>query len=171
MKSHYKKGMSQIIATMIMVMLVIVVSAIVFNFVSNLTNERIKSSEACFGNYGKITIDNRYTCYNSTSNEVQVFISVGDISVDSFLVSVSANSGAKSFEIKDGDSNFIREYSGNYGGSISVPGKNSGKTYIINLDTLGLSNAKSVSIAPVIGGNQCEVSDSVGQIDNCLLLN
>ena len=171
MKSHYnKKGLSQIIASMLMIILVFVASAIVFNFVKNLTSDKIENSEACFGNFGKITIDNRYTCYNSTSNEVQVFISVGDISIDSILTSVSSNSGSKSFEISNGVSNSIREYDGNYGENITIPGKNSGKTYIINLDELGLSNAESVSIAPIISGKQCEVSDSVSQIDDCLLL-
>ena len=165
-----KKGLSQIIATMIMIVLVVVITAVVFNVVNNLINEQIESSESCFGNFGKITINKQYTCYDLNSNELQFSISIGDVDIDGFLASVSGRSGSKSFEIKDESINFVKMYNGLYGETIKPPGKNSGLTYVINLSEINIEDLNSITIAPIIDGNQCEVSDSLSGIDDCRLL-
>lgn len=166
-----KKGLSQIIATMIMIVLVLGAASIVFGVVNNLISEEIENSESCFGNFGKVTINNQYTCYDSDSNEIRFLVNVGDIKIDGFLVSVAGKSGAKSFEIKNNAINFVRIYNGVYGGAINPPKENSGLTYFVNLSEMDIEDADSVTIAPIIDGTQCEVSDSLAGIDNCKLLN
>ena len=103
-----KKGISGIVATVIMIALVVGVISILWVVVSNLVKEQIGSSEACFGNFGKVTLSKQYTCYDSVSNEIQFAISIEDISIDSVIVSVSGKSGAKSFEVKNESYSYVR---------------------------------------------------------------
>lgn len=165
-----KKGMSQIVATMLMIVLVLGVTTLVFNVVTNLVNEEIESSESCFGNFGKVTINKQYTCHDFDSNEFQFLINVGDVDIDGLLVSISGNSGTKSFKITDEAIGFVKTYNGLYVDEINPPNKNSGLTYIVNLSEIGIGSADSVTIAPIIEGTQCGVSDSLSGIDNCKLL-
>ena len=172
MKTKNQKGLSQIIATMIILILVLGAASILFSVVNNLIKDEIKSSESCFGNFGKITINKQYTCNNFDSNEIQFLINVGDVDIDGLLVSVSGNSGAKTFKITDEAINFsfVKTYNGLYGEAINLPNKNSGLTYIVNLSEMDIGSADSITIAPIINDIQCEVSDSLSGIDNCRLL-
>lgn len=165
-----KKAISEIISTLLIVALVMALSAVIWSVSKGLVSERIDESTSCFGNFGKVAISKQYTCVNTTSNEIRASLSVGEIEIDGILVSVSGDSGAKSFELKNNKSySYVKNYNGNYGGNLTLPGKNSALTYIINRDTMGVSDADSLSIAPIINNNQCEVSDTLSNIDNCLL--
>ncbi len=163
------RGMSEVIATVLMIALTLMVFLIVFSITNNLISDEVESSEACFGNYGKVTIDNSYTCYNTTTNEIQFLIAVGDLEIDGVLASVSGDVGTESFEIKNNSLSFVREYGGNYNSPLEVPGKNSGKTYFVDFGSLNLGNVKGITIAPIIKGKQCEISDSLDQISDCRL--
>tara|TARA_Y100000310_G_scaffold342908_1_gene448197 strand:+ start:9603 stop:10121 length:519 start_codon:yes stop_codon:yes gene_type:complete len=160
-----KKGISGIVATVIMIALVVGITSVLWLVINNLVKDQISSSESCFGNFGEVTLNKQYTCKNS--NEIQFAMNIGDISIDSVLISVSGQSGAKSFEIKNNSYSYVKMYSGSYNGTLQLPGKNSGLTYVINLAGIGITDAKSIKIAPIINANQCEVSDSVIEISNC----
>lgn len=166
-KLKNREGVSTIIATMILILIVITVAGVVWVSVNNLIDKQVRSSESCFGNFGKITLDKRYTCYNSSLNEFQFSINVGDINIDSLLVSISSRSGTKSFKILNNTINNVKTYNEVYGGIIKVPEKNAGLTYVVNITGLGIGSPDSISIAPIINANQCEVSDSLSKIDNC----
>ena len=161
-----KKGISGIVATVIMIALVVGITAILWGVVSNLVKDQISSSESCFGNFGEVTLNKQYTCTNS--NEIQFAMNIGDIIIDSAIVSVSGQSGAKSFEIKNNLTySYVKMYGGSYGEILQLPEKNAGLTYVINLAGIGITDATSIKIAPIINGNQCEVSDSILDISNC----
>tara|TARA_Y100000034_G_scaffold130823_1_gene190254 strand:- start:2302 stop:2835 length:534 start_codon:yes stop_codon:yes gene_type:complete len=163
-----KKGVSGIIATVIMIGLVIAIAAILWSVVNNLIGEQVSSSESCFGNFGKVTLNKQYVCKDSIANEIQFAINIGDIDVDSALVSVSGQSGTKSFEIKNSTTySYVKMFGGSYGGALQLPGENAGLTYVVGLTTLGITDATSIKIAPVLNGNQCEVSDSITSIGSC----
>ena len=163
-----KKGVSTIIATVIMIALVIIIISVLWVVVNNLIGEQIASSESCFGNFGKINFNKQYTCYNSSLNEIQFAINIEDIDVEGVLVSVSGQSGTKSFEVKDGLTySYVKMFGGIYNESLNLPGKNAGLTYVIDLDVIGIANATSTKIAPIIRGTQCEVSDSITSLGNC----
>jgi|TARA_Y100000310_G_C20663597_1_gene806197 FlaG/FlaF family flagellin (archaellin) len=167
-----KKGISGIIATMMMVGLVVIVTGVVFFFINGIIDEQIENSESCFGNLEKVTIDKDLTCLNSTSNELQFFINMGDIELTGLLVSVRGATEGKSFEINDGASfSYLKKYGKSPGESLTVPGKNSGVTYVVKLAELGITDADTIKIAPKINDVQCEVSDSTSSIDNCYLIN
>jgi flagellin-like protein len=168
-----KKAISGVITAVIMIALVMAASSIVWSVVNNIVKDRLEEASSCFDTFEKVTINNRYTCYNTTSSELQISIGVKDIDLTSLLVSISDNKGnSKSFKLSETPltENYLRLYTGNYGDPISIPEKNSGITYIINTISAGVSKPSSIQVAPVVGNKQCEVSDSLQSIDNCLAL-
>ena len=162
-----KKGISTVIATVIMITLVLVIIGVIWVSINTLISKEIKTTESCFGNFGKVTLDKRYTCLNSSSNELQFSINIGDITVDRVLVSISSLSGSKSLEISNTTMNNVKMYNGVYGGLVEVPEKNAGLTYVVDISGLGISTPDSISIAPIISEIQCGVSDSLFEISKC----
>ena len=154
MFSKNKRGISTIIATLLLVVLTIVLVAVVWTVINV---------------YNDITLNNEYSCYNSSSNQVQFSLNIGGSSVDGALVSISGPSQSKSFTIttqtqaSQGLSNYPDGSS-----QVILPGINSGSTYLYSWT--GSSAPNSIQVAPVIGGQQCSASDSIQKLDDCSLL-
>ncbi|MBA7711718.1 hypothetical protein ES703_120684 [subsurface metagenome] len=167
-----KKAVSGVIVAVIMIALVMVTTLIVWGVVRNIVKGKLGDVESCFGIFGKVTINNRYTCYNSSSNELQFSISIGDVNVEKVLILISGEGITKSFEISN-EEEFITGL-GPYpsgSGNVTLPGKNSGLTYIYNLTQGGFIRAPDlIQITPIVDEKQCDVSDSLSEIDSCLLL-
>jgi len=94
-------------------------------------------------------------------------LSVGDVNVDSVIVSIASASTIKSYEIKNVPqliSNLSMYPSGEI--DIILPKKNEGLTY----NATGFSTIiDSITVSPVIGGSSCGISDSVSEIASCEL--
>lgn len=159
-----KRGVSGVITVVILIGLVMATTVIVWTVVNSLVSDRLGDAEACFGNFEKVTLNNRYTCYNSSSSKTMFSINIGDIDVDGVVVSISSEGTTKGYTITDTNSTIsgLTDYFG--GASIIIPGKNSGLTYIA---TEYPNKPDSINIRPVINGKQCEVSDSIIEIDSC----
>lgn len=163
-----KKAVSGVIETVIMIALVIAITAIVWGVINNLVGSQIKSSESCFGNFGKVKFDKQYTCVDTSGGEAQISLSIGDIEIDSLLIALSGNSASKSFELKNASTfAYVKMYNGTYSESLTLPGKNSGLTYVVDLSNLGVADASSIKISPIIKGNQCDISDSIDELESC----
>ena len=163
-----KRGISGVITAVIMIALVMVAAVIVWVVVRNIVQGELEGVESCFGGYGEVTINDRYTCFNSSSNQFQFSINIGDVNADSVLVSISGEGATKSYTIKN-----INELISGLGpypsgsGNVTLPGKNSGLTYIENTF---ITKPDLMQIAPIISGKQCETSDSLSEIDDCASL-
>lgn len=167
-----KNGLSGVITTVLMIALAMAAVVIVWTVVNNIVSDKLEETESCFGVFGKISINSRYTCYNESSNEFQFSVSIGDIDVGEVLVSISGEGQTQSFKL-DNEAKVIDgliKYP-DRSTSIKLPGKNSGLTYIFEMTGAGFSEAPdSISLVPVINGKQCEVADSLSQIDSCSAL-
>ena len=162
-KNH--KGLSGIITAVILVALVLAAAMIVWGVVNKMIKGQMESAESCFGNYNKVTLNSLYTCYDSTENTFQFSLSIGDIEVDSVIVSVSSEGSTNSYTLV----NDTTEVSGlgpypSGSGDVALPAKNAGLTYIASGI---LAKPDLVKIAPVINGQQCEVSDTISNIGAC----
>ena len=172
-KMRNKKALSSVIATVLLILLVTVSIAIVWAFVNNIINKNTKSTESCFDieSSGTVTINPYYTCYNSTSGEVQFSISIGDAEIDSLIIAITAEGTSKSFTLTNeytNDTN-LKPYKGSYGANVKLPGKNEGLTYVASgFD--GSDKIDSIKIAPVIDEEQCSAVDTTSQVDSCSLL-
>jgi hypothetical protein len=169
--SKNKKGLSTIVITVILIAVSMAAVVLVWGIVKNMINKQISSSESCFGNYNKIKLDGRYTCYeriSSTNYSLRFSLSVGEISVDRINVYISSDSATGGYAITNVTQNIsgLSMYPSGIS-EISLPNKNTGLTYKADGFTSGIDG---IQIAPVIGGNTCEVSDSISQIENCALM-
>jgi hypothetical protein len=169
-KKINKRGISAVVGTTIMVALVIGLTAIVWTVVTGVVEEELDSATSCFGNFDKITLNDRYTCNNLSENRFYFSIS-SKINVTEIIVSISGERSIKSFKINevnpyDYAKNFVDV---GYGEPLILPRENEGKTYSINTShsEFKISEIDAIEIAPVIGGEQCDVSDSILQIGDC----
>ncbi len=165
-----KKGISGVITAVIMIALVITATSIIWTIVNNLVKDKLEEAGSCFDTFEKIEINNRYTCYDTDESETHVSIEVKDISLTAILISISDKEGnSKSFKLSDTalTENYLKDSGGTYGGQVLMPEKNSGKTYILNTDLLGIGYPSLIQVAPISGGKQCEVADTLAQIDDC----
>jgi hypothetical protein len=171
-----KKALSGVIAALLMVALVMAASSIVWVVINNLVKERLTEARSCFGVYEKIKINSAYTCFNTSSRELQFSIGVEDIEVNNLLVSISGEGQTRTFDFKkDGISEeYLRPYKGEYGDIVKPPEKNSGETYVLDTVLAGLEYISvinsSIQVAPIMGKQQCRTVDSLNQIDDCLYL-
>ena len=94
---------------------------------------------------------------------MQFALSIGDVDVDEILVSISTQTETGSFTITNAEQLIggLEYFTG--AGPVKLPDKNGGKTYFYNFN----DRPDSIKIAPLIGGTQCEVSDTVTDIDDC----
>ena len=163
-----KKAVSTVIASVMAIALVFALVAIVWGVIVPLVKEQLRGAESCSGIFDKVTINNMYTCYNSTSEELQFSINIGDIDVDEVLVSISIQGTTKSYRLTN-EEQTIGDLKLYPSGSVSVklPEKNSGLTYIAT----GFSSKPDlIKLAPVINGKQCEPTSSLYDIDDCQAL-
>ncbi len=166
-----KRGLSAIVTTVILVALSMAAVVVIWVFVSNTIKKQIGQSESCFGNFDKVKFNEQYTCYEDLGNgnfALRFSVEIGAISVDKVIVSVASASAVKSYEI----TNTAKAVEGleaypTPSGTVVLPAKNSGLTYKATGFT---SQIDSIQITPVINGNQCEVSDTISEIADCISL-
>lgn len=160
-----KRGLSGVITAVIMIALVMVAAIIVWVVVTNIIQGQLGDVESCFGVYEKVKINDMYTCYDTTTNNFRFSLTVEDIELDAIVVSVSEVGSTKSYTLTNQSKNIagLGPYPAT-SGNTSLPGENSGLTYI---STDFTTKPDSIKIAPIINKKQCEVSDSLSEIDNC----
>jgi hypothetical protein len=170
-KLSCKRGLSGIITAVIMVTLVMAAAVIVWGVVNRMIQEQMESAEACFGNYDKVTINSMYTCYEFVGENdyhVHFSLSIGSIDVDSIIISVSSEGSTNSYTITNNEEtiNGLANYDSTGFGTdlIILPNKNAGKTYIANGFT---EKPDLIQILPVINKQQCEISDTLSNIEIC----
>lgn len=160
-----KRGLSAVVAAMMMIALAIAMVAIVWTVVNNLVSDKIGSVEGCTDLMGKVEINKLYTCYDSANDVLQFSISVKDVELDGLRVSIASQGSGSSFllnktGVEELGSGTLVSYTG---GVPKVPGKNSGLTYNYTLST----SPDSLHIAPIVGENQCGETDSVLEFPSC----
>lgn len=168
-----KRGLSAVIGAIILIALAVASVSIIWVVVKNMIEGNIEQTESCgVKNFDKVNINNEFTCYNYSSEEFRFSINIGDIEVDELLISISTEEETKSFRINEDGSSYpeLRSYRGEYGSIIRPPVKDAGLTYVADMNKIGIGIPKSIKIAPSVDGKQCEVSDSLYEIDNCLAL-
>lgn len=166
-----KRGMSGIVASILLIAIVMSLTSIVWVVVNNLVTENLNEAQTCFGVFEAVEINRAYTCYNSTSNETRIAISVKDKELDSVLISITANGNSESFNILNQSSEIQNVYS--YPGKetlVQSPGANSGRTYLIDNIGAGIGPTDSIKIAPYINGKMCDNVDTLSRVPDCRAL-
>ena len=159
-----RKGMSEVVATVIMIGLVMAAAAIIWAVVKGMLDENMGNTQNCMGSYDKVKFYSGATCYNSSSGEFYFYVETKDVELTKAVVNIYTQEGSKTIEIpkKDGYSD-VREYNETYRNSLDSLLENSGRRYAYNTT----QKPESISVVPVIGGTQCDISDTIMDIRNC----
>ena len=164
-----KRGIDSIIATMLLVLLTVVLAGVIWVSINGVVNKNISQS-VCYKSYNEVTFNNQYTCYNSSSNQVQFSVNAGNINISGFTVAMTTSNGneSESVTVKNTSQSVqsLEMYNGST--SIAVPGANSGLTYLFSWNST--DEPSTIQIAPILGSQQCPASDSIAQISNCALI-
>lgn len=144
-----RKAQSEVIATVLLILLTIAAVAVISAFLIPFLNKKISEGK-CFDYSNKIMIlDNpKYTCYDSADGKLLVQTKVGDLDekseIKSLMILVQEQGVTKNFEIIPGTSNpNILMYDGN---PVNLPNKNEARTYNIT----GISIPTAVHVYPII---------------------
>lgn len=170
-----KKGLSEVVGVVIMIMLVIAAVAIVWTTVNVLIKKGIDTAESCSDISGKIELNGYYTCYyynlldtNPNYQRVRFSITRKDIDIDEVIVAISEGGATQSYTITTTAQTISGlEKDDGTTDNIVLPDKNAGLSY----RATGYDDFPDmIEISPVINGKQCEVVDSINEIDDCALL-
>lgn len=160
-----KKGLSQVVGTLLMILLTIAAVASIWAVINSFVGDRLDDTKACYDVYDKVAINTQYTCYNASSNQTYLSIELKDIDIDSLIVAVSYGDSSTPFELKKTDEAIpdVLAYPAGTP-SVSLPNKNAGKTYIINKAGI----PQKITIAPKVNTKQCDASSSALTIPTCV---
>jgi hypothetical protein len=160
------KGISTIIATLLIVAITIISTGIIWVTINDMINDKMKISN-CVNTFDKVLINDYYTCYDSSSDELKISIEIKDIEIDSVIIIIYEESQSKTFELPSTGYTYVKPYNGNYSDSLTLPSQNSALTYIFNVDSAGMGGVSMIKVSPKIEGYQCEASDTIFNIDSC----
>lgn len=144
-----KNAQSEVISTILLILLVIASIAVIMGFVIPLVKDQLKKNE-CFDYSGKIEIINneKYTCYNMSAKNLSIQIHFGDIDEEStnpikgIKMIVNSEGKSENFEIIPPNSNPNERVYMYSGGILEIPKKNSERAYnIININSRPNSTA------------------------------
>jgi len=156
-----QRAQSQIISTVLLILLVIVGIAIISSFAVNFIRDKL-SGEDCLEVFDKVKIGAKYTCYDSGSMRVQ--IQIGDINttISGFKVELGG-ADSRTVTIVEGGTE-VSMYDDTTYPAVVLPGNNEARTYVIE----GVSKPDSISVYPVLSdGKVCEATDILNIIADC----
>ncbi|MBM3247765.1 hypothetical protein FJZ17_04485 [Candidatus Pacearchaeota archaeon] len=168
-KSTRKRAQSEIITTILIILVGIAAVAILSAFILNMVRTNLKGTE-CFKTLGEleINLENGWTFYhNPSSGDKLVYVNVErgtkDLDLVGFNIAYGDGSEFKSVTLKNNeattDVKFVKGFSGTsllLENTIVLPAPGESKTYRI---TSSIANpVTKVIIAPIIGGGSVEGS-------------
>ena len=156
-----KRSQSEIVSSVLLILLVIVAAMLIFAFVVPFVKKQISSGD-CLDVAGKVEISSAYTCYNGTAMQVQVHI----LNIRSLIDGISIELGGASTNnfkiINDATISGVSMCNGSQ--TLEVPpADNTERTYVITADEPNV-----VRVYPILkGGKACEASDTITEIEDC----
>jgi len=163
-----RKGLSAVVASVILIAFVLVLSSIVWVTVQNLVVDKIEDSKKCQNTFDKILFDKKYTCYNETSKQVYFSVKRKDIELDSLLVSIEYSGTSKSYVIPSGTASTVAglRKAVDDSSDIVLPSINGGTRYYTETSE-DIIDPTSIKMAPRIQGELCQMTDVINVIDSC----
>lgn len=172
----FKKAISPIIASVLMIALVIGISGVVWVTITNLTKDTLSNTESCYKAFGQLTINKRYTCYDEIVNPkvLKIAVAQGGITLSAISITVGGSGGNLKTYIINQTSKYANMK--NFGDTayntlLTLPGELSGKTYVLSYVPEGFTTGvDTIDIIPIVGNSKCDIADSLKKIPSCASL-
>jgi hypothetical protein len=151
-KIKNKKGLSTIISILIIIGITMIAGGIIWSVSRTIIQERMDYSKSCsLELLENINIDTINTHYNKTTQNLELYITIGGFDIEKVIVYVTYNGETKTTALE------------------TDLETNSGKKHTIVLSSLGFSVTddkapEAVKIAPMVNKQQCSIVDTFYQI-------
>lgn len=166
-----KRGVSPVIATVLLLVLTLVIVGILAVFVVPFTDNSLKGSDECFNVISKLSFDESpYNCIAQTTavNRTGFSVKVSDKSITAFKVTLfqtvgSSAGSAVSYDIRNGDTSpDVRMLNGAFSGPLAVPNTGDTLTYVAD----GFYDR--IEVYPLLSsGGTCDEHDTI-RISPCV---
>ncbi len=153
--SRNKKGLSPVVATVVLIGIAVAMVTIVLGIVKPFAEDRLDESKRCYDVLGKVEFNYQYTCYNSSNNTMVISISQKDVDLDGMIIVLNEENGTYSESFK------LNNITGD---PYKIPGPESGKRYFLNEVDFFPSY---IAVAPIVEGKGCDVSDETYNVVTC----
>ena len=169
-KKENKRALSTVVATILIILLTVVSVTVVWVFIRNFLDQQTDAS--CYQvetNLELVSLNEYYTCFNSTSDEVQFSINIKDVEIDNLLISILADGTTQSIILTNNDTVIpnVRYYK-SAPSAVKLPAKNAGLTY--NVGGFTGDQVDWIKIAPTINGKACAATDTINSVVSCSIL-
>lgn len=158
------KSQSEIITSVLLILIVITLAVIILNFSSSFVKEKL-SDTSCFDAVGKINFvsSTKYTCLVN-ANQIVLKVHLGDVkSISGLLINIGG-ANTKSIKITDGVTIAgVKMYGATTNLTLELPKKNEERTYVIDVT----SAPESVKINAIVNEKVCETSDTINNLVAC----
>jgi flagellin-like protein len=165
-----KKAQSQIIGTILLILLVVIAAGIIMAFLLPKIPDWLSGSK-CLDVADKIKIRNnpQYSCYNATSTNTYVQAGIGDIldKIEGFAIELGG-AASKTYHIKNSASpQEVEMYPENSPNPVQLPGNNEERTYVLK----GFGQKPDyIRIYPILkDGKLCDSSDTLTTVKQCFI--
>jgi len=164
-----KKGISGVVVVLLLVLLTISLVSILWIFLEDFARGQLDRASSCFEAKDKVKLEEfgGLTCFDSSSEELRFFLSVGDVQLDGVRVAISNRYMSRSFVLTNTyqDIENLKDYSEE--DLVKLPEKNSGLSYSYSWEEP--EPPRTIQVAAIIGRESCDVSDSIARIENCVV--
>ena len=153
------KGLSTVIATIMIVMLTMVAAAVLFAFIIPMIRENTQKSKECFDLRDQISIElGKYTCSNSANTSIMIKRGEKGEMIG-FIVSLKVGGSSTRYELKDGSVTGVKMFNGS--SVIKIPQKGGSETYVFSIPSV-----EFVDVAPILAsGGNCDAVN--GKVYDC----
>jgi len=174
-KRGNKKGLSPVVATVLIIMITVVAVTLIAAFIVPFVEKVPEEGQKCFEVFADLSFhDTLYNCYASDTTETHTGFSVGinNDNIAGFTLLAINKGKSDRYEIRNaGSFADLRMLEGVYGEPLDIPENGGVRTYVYR------GEVESFEIYPIlVDGNQCERSDQIEpklcanqDITNCIL--
>ena len=149
--THNKKAVSEVIATVLIILIVITAIAMITPILINFVKSKLNAGQSCFDTLGKLGFDESgYACSNDTG--AYLTIKMGDSDIEEIKAVVYKSGSSTPMIIKNGTIADVEMFGGSL--IIELPPKGGSRTYL--LKCAGCANAESSSLVARIEGKDCD---------------
>jgi len=167
MKKRNKKSQSQVVTTVLLILIGIVAVGMIIGYVIPFVKDKLSEGD-CLDVLGKVTISTGYTCYDDVSspaveNRTTIQVHLGEIAdlIDGFAIELGGPSSKTTKIIEDNHPADFKMYDSD---TFELPGNNEERTYVFSVS----EKPNTIRVYPIlVGGKTCDVSDVVTEIDYC----
>ncbi len=161
-----KNAQSQIIGTVLLILIVIAATVILANYIIPWVSELLNRNKGCLETIGNVKIETgKYTCYNSSANEMYVQVHIGETAIKGFKIEL-VGATSKVVEItsgKNGEPYNVSMYRD--GWTLSLPEASGAITYKVSQIS---EKPDAIKVYPILDDNRiCDASDIINEVDNC----